>query len=284
MKYKSFAVFILSHGRPDNVKTVNALLSSGYSGEWYIVIDNEDKRADEYIARYGDRVRIFDKLAVSKTFDTADNFNERRTVVYARNYCFQLAKELGVEYFLELDDDYNGFYHRYADGDSLRAVKAKRIDNLFDMMLDFLEDSGALTVAFAQAGDFIGGLGGGKFTQGILRKAMNTFFCKTSNPFDFLGRINEDVNTYVKMGSEGKLFFTICDVAIVQGQTQSNAGGMTDVYVDNGTYLKSFYTVMYCPSSVVIRAMGSKHYRLHHNVNWDCAVPKILSENWKKAE
>lgn len=284
MRHKSFAVFILSHGRPDNVKTVDALLRSGYSGDWYIVIDNEDKRAAEYVAVYGEHVRVFDKLAISKTFDTADNFDERRTVVYARNYCFDLAEELGVEYFLQLDDDYRGFFHRFIDGDSLRARRAREIDNLFDMMLDFLSESDALTVAFAQAGDFIGGINGGNFAKGIMRKAMNTFFCKTSKPFKFLGRINEDVNTYVKLGGEGKLFFTICDVAIVQGETQQNSGGMTEVYVDNGTYLKSFYTVMYCPSCVEIRAMGPRHPRLHHKINWDCAVPKILPEWCKKEE
>ena len=43
MKNKDFAVFILTHGRPDNVITYNTLKKAGYTGDIYIVIDNEDK-------------------------------------------------------------------------------------------------------------------------------------------------------------------------------------------------------------------------------------------------
>lgn len=279
---KDFAVFILSHGRPDNIKTLRTLQKGNYSGPWYIVIDNEDKRAGEYRELYGDHVIMFDKLAVSKTFDTADNFDDRRTVVYARNACFDIAERLGYEYFLELDDDYIGFFIRYMDGGIFKGMEIKNLDRAFNMMVDFLDESGALTVAFAQGGDLIGGLDSANFKKGILRKAMNTFFCKTSNRFNFLGRINEDVNTYVRLGSVGGLFFTFCPVAMVQTLTQSNSGGMTDVYLASGTYLKSFYTVMFCPSCVTVQPMGDKNYRLHHNINWRYAVPKIIREEWRK--
>lgn len=281
MKRDSFCVFILSHGRPDNIKTLRTILNDGYTGPWFIVIDNEDKRGAEYIEQYGDRVLVFDKLAVSKTFDTADNFDDRRTVVYARNACFDLAEKLGFSYFLELDDDYESFMFRYVENGGLRGREIKQLDPVFDSMLDFLDESGALTVAFAQGGDFIGGANGHNFKKGILRKAMNTFFCKTENRFDFLGRINEDVNTYTKRGGEGKLFFTVCDVCIVQTQTQASAGGMSDVYLASGTYLKSFYTVLFCPSCTTVGMMGDGQYRLHHNIKWRYAVPKIISEDWR---
>lgn len=282
MRHKSFAVFILSHGRADRIHTLKSLERGNYTGDWYIVIDNEDKTADEYYARYGDRVIMFDKLEQSRKFDTADNFQDRRTIVYARNACFDIAERLGIEYFLELDDDYTAFHSRYIDGQKFSHRNINDLDHIFDLMIDFLEDSGALTVAFAQGGDFIGGANNGNFHKGLLRKAMNTFFCKTANRFQFFGRINEDVNTYVRLGSVGKLLLTVCDVSIVQMQTQSNAGGMTDVYLLSGTYLKSFYTVMYCPSCVKVAMMGGGHKRLHHQVEWRYAVPKILSSRWKK--
>ena len=37
-----FAVLILSHGRPNNIKTIKALENANYTGKYYIVIDNED--------------------------------------------------------------------------------------------------------------------------------------------------------------------------------------------------------------------------------------------------
>lgn len=277
-----FAVFILTHGRPDNVKTYETLKRLGYTGKIYIVIDNEDKTADEYYERYGEQVLMFNKLAISKTFDTADNFQERRTVVYARNACFQLAEYLGIKYFLELDDDYTSFQWRYVEGRKLKITECRQLDRLFSLMIDFLEVSGALTVAFGQGGDFIGGKDAGNFKKSLLRKAMNTFFCSVDRPFKFVGRINEDVNTYTSLGGRGELLFTVTKAMITQTQTQSNKGGMTDVYLASGTYLKSFYSVMYCPSCVKVSVMGDKHKRIHHRVIWNNCVPKIISEEWKK--
>ena len=43
-----FAVFILSHGRPDNVITYKTLRTSGYTGPVYIVVDNEDDSLAKY--------------------------------------------------------------------------------------------------------------------------------------------------------------------------------------------------------------------------------------------
>lgn len=280
-----FVVFILSHGRPHHIHTLRSLLDVGkYTGRWFIVIDNEDKTADVYIDKYKEHVLIFDKLEISKTFDTYDNFRERRTVVYARNACFDLAKKVGAKYFLELDDDYTRFEYRYrsANNEKLKAKNCEKLDKIFDSMISFLEESGALTIAFCQGGDFIGGLGGNRYCKKILRKAMNTFFIRTDNPFLFTGRINEDVNTYVTLGMRGELLLSITDFDIEQVQTQGQAGGMTEAYLDTGTYLKSFYTVMAAPSCVEVVPMGPSHPRLHHHINWNNCVPKIINEKWKK--
>nr|DAW80034.1 MAG TPA: hypothetical protein [Caudoviricetes sp.] len=280
---KNFAVFILSHGRPNNVITLNTLKKCGYTGEWYIIIDNEDSTADEYYKNFGEeRVIMFDKLQIAQTFDTADTFNDRKTIVYARNACFDIANKLGIKYFLELDDDYTVFMHRYIEGQQLRSKITTRLDDIFKMMIDFLNSTGALTVAFVQGGDLIGGLDNNNFHKKILRKAMNSFFCDVDKPFKFLGRVNEDVNTYTLLGQQGKLIMSISEFMLNQKQTQSNAGGMTSTYLDNGTYVKSFYSVMYSPSCVKVAAMGDKHMRMHHQVKWECCTPKILSQKYKK--
>ena len=41
-----FAILILTHGRPDNIKTLSSLKRAGYTGKYYIVIDNEDEKAN----------------------------------------------------------------------------------------------------------------------------------------------------------------------------------------------------------------------------------------------
>lgn len=282
MMRDDFGVFILSHGRPSRVKTLKSLEKGRYTGKWWIVIDNEDDTAPEYYKRYKDRVIMFDKLEVSKTFDTADTSQERRTIVYARNACFAIAKELGLEYFLELDDDYTSFEYRVIRDKKFIEIAAKQLDDLFSAMINFLDDTGAITVAFAQSGDFIGGKDSKFYHDKVSRKAMNTFFCRVSSPFQFVGRINEDVNTYTSLGSKGKLILTISDASITQVQTQAGKGGMTDVYLDSGTYLKTFYTVIFSPSCTKVGMMGDKHKRIHHMIDWDRCVPKILNEKWKK--
>lgn len=50
---------------------------------------------------------------------------------------------------------------------------------------------------------------------------------------------------------------------------------------DSGTYVKSFYSVIFAPSCVSIAMMGDKHKRIHHNISWDNCVPKILNEKYK---
>jgi len=42
--------------------------------------------------------------------------------------------------------------------------------------------------------------------------------------------------------------------------------------------VKSFYTVMAAPSCTTIRTMGRTDRRLHHHIDWDKAVPKILRQ------
>lgn len=278
-----FAIFILSHGRADKVKTLKTLKTCGYTGKWYIIIDNEDKSADEYYKLYGkEHIVMFDKLEKAKEVDVCDLQTKRNIVLFARNSCHQIAKDLGLTYFLELDDDYIEFRYRYNKDNTLSSMLVGDMNSIINETLEFLENSGALTVAFAQAGDFIGGIECSMFKNRLVRKAMNSFFCKVDRPFEFKGRINEDVNAYVLYGTQGKLMFTIADIVLNQGDTQQYSGGLTETYLENGTYVKSFYSVMINPSCVKISTMGVNHQRIHHSIDWEHCLPKILNEKWKK--
>ena len=187
-----------------------------------------------------------------------------------------------LDYFLELDDDYREFSWRWGKDDELKQTITNQLDSIFEVFLQFLDDSGALTVALSQNGDFIGGLHGGNYQKELTRKAMNAFFCKTDSPFKFFGRINEDTNMYVYYGSIGKLVFTSMLSSLEQEPTQQNNNGMTNLYLDYGTYLKSFYSVMMNPSVVSLMKMGDVNMRIHHKVNWKYLTPKIISDRYKK--
>ena len=281
-----FAVLILTHGRPDSVITFTNLRRHGYTGPIYVVVDNEDDTIEAYRERFGEAVIQFDKKAIAATFDQGDNLEDRRTVVFARNAAFGIAEQLGLAYFLELDDDYTGFWYKFDSNLVYAADKhVKDLDRLFATYLDFYKSVPALTLAMDQNGDFVGGRWGAFGAKlWLKRKAMNTFFCSTKRPFTFVGRVNEDVSTYVSEGNRGQLFLTAPNAAITQVSTQKGKGGMSDVYLSEGTYLKTFYTVMYAPSCVKVSEMGPKHKRIHHRINWRTAVPKIVSEELRKGK
>lgn len=277
MENKDFAVFILTHGRPDNVKTINTLNRCGYTGKVFFIVDNEDKSVDQYIANFGsDKVIVFDKKAIADTIDEGNNFDERRTITHARNFCFEAAKQVGVKYFLQLDDDYTAFKFRFENKLGYEAM-IKSLNGVFDIMLDFYKSIHAKSIAFSQGGDHIGGFSVTK----LKRKCMNSFFCSTDRPFQFVGAMNEDVNTYTTLGSRGVLFFTFTSLQLDQSATQSQSGGITDLYLKYGTYCKSFTTVMMQPSSVRVAMMQANHKRLHHSIKWNNTVPCIISENHK---
>lgn len=289
MKHRTdFAALILTHGRSNSVVTYNTLRRQGYTGRIVLMVDDEDLHIDAYRKKFGDQVVVFSKQAAIDMTDSGDNFGKRNSVVYARNYTFTVAKELGLKYFLELDDDYTQFRYTFDNERNYitRNIEIKSLDGVIEAMLDFFIESGATTIAMSQGGDFIGGEKStfsklerrGKFS----RKVMNSFFCDVNKPFKFMGRINEDVNLYAENGRRGELFITVPRIRLEQKQTQANDGGLTDIYLDLGTYVKSFYSVMYAPSCVKIAEMGVTARRLHHRLSWKNTCPLIIPEEYKK--
>lgn len=285
---QDFAVFILTHGRATNVLTYKTLRRQGYTGRIVLMVDDEDEAVNEYKEIFPDQVYVFSKQEAINLTDSGDNFNKRNSVVFARNYNFVVAEKLGIKYFLQLDDDYTGFRFTF-DNDKnyiTKHIAIKNLDSVIESLLKFFISSGAKAIAMSQGGDFIGGENSGiaKYHRDgrLSRKVMNSFFCSTDRPFKFSGRLNEDVTLYVERGNKGDMFITVPRIRLEQQETQKDAGGNQDIYRELGTYVKSFYTVMYAPSCVKITEMGVTSRRLHHLVKWKYAVPMLLSADLKK--
>jgi len=283
---RDYAVFILTHGRAEHVATYYSLRRSGYTGQIFFFIDDEDDQADLYRENYGaENVLVFDKRAIAKTFDTADQSQNRTASVFARNASQIVAKEMGYKYIIQFDDDYGDYNHKFINKKGiLQGRSVKNFDRVFEILIDFLNDSNADSVAIGQGGDLLGGINNARWHQQLMRKAMNSFVVRTDRPITFIGRLNEDVNAYVTYGSRGKLFLTTVSVIIMPYETQSLSGGITETYLESGTYIKSFFSLMMNPSSVVIAPMGTTRPRLHHRISWNNAVPKILSPQHKKGK
>lgn len=57
---------------------------------------------------------------------------------------------------------------------------------------------------------------------------------------------------------------------------------MTNLYLDYGTYTKSFYSIMTNPSAVSLMKLGDVHKRIHHKIEWNSVVPKLINQKYQK--
>lgn len=72
------------------METVKAIQKAGYTGEWFIVIDDLDSQQELYKEKYGDKVIIFDKKLWAEKTDTVTNTGELRSPVFARKYTLEM--------------------------------------------------------------------------------------------------------------------------------------------------------------------------------------------------
>ncbi len=278
-----FAVMLLTHGRADNVKTIRALEEGGYTGKVFIVIDDEDRQAEEYQKRYGDKVRIFCKSEWADRIDDGDNSGDTRAVVYARAACVDIARQEGISWIVQLDDDYTAFYYKNDNDNRYCSKKIRRLDAVWSAMLDFAERANVACLAMSQEGDHIGGPNSNyNKTVRTKRKAMNSMFMRVDPPVSFVGKVNEDATMATLESLRGRLILTLMGLSLSQGVTQQNKGGLTDIYKDQGTYIKSMYSVLYAPACVKVKNMVVGEKRLHHIVDYDRCCPKIIREKHRK--
>lgn len=276
----NFAVFILSHGRADTMTTFGALRTHGYSGQIYVVIDNEDDQQERYIERFGaDNVLIFDKADYMDRFDAMDNFRKKSAVIYARLASQDMAKELGLEYYAQADDDINSFQIRYLRGTQLKGRKADRLDDVVPNMCKLLSIDKLDMLAFGTQNSVIGGAKG-KWRNGLVWTCSNFFFLKTDTTIDWICRVNEDTCTGIAMAQAGRMNFSFTSVVIgiVDSGSGALAGGMQSAY-DDGKWQHKYARIMLSPSSCKLRSVNGK---LIHHTDAKKTFPMVLSERWKK--
>lgn len=274
-----FAVFIISHNKPHNDTYETLIKKCNYTGKWYFVLDDKDKCIEEYQKLYGvDKVKIFSKPEVEKRLDMMDNFDFDKVIIYARNACFDIAKELGITYFMELDDDYDSFRYRFPHEPSCPVTN---MDQIMELYVDYYKKHSQISMlAFCQGSD-LSAVAEGK----VLRKCMNSMICSVDRPVQFNGRINEDVNTYTRYNQLGMMTLTFPNIQLNQAPTQTT-GGMSETYKLYGTYTKSFYSVIQCPSFVKIstftKGFRMSKFRIHHKIDSKYGYARLLSDKYKK--
>lgn len=285
---------ILSYGRPDRLHTYKTLRSLGWTGPIRILCSDDDSRLEEYRNQYPGEVLVFSKNEYRSKVDEGQNYTAAQGApLYARRAIHDLITPDMANVVLELDDDYN-YINSPANSNGIVYTTFKHkpsfsLDFILNKIGIFIKNTPAVrALAFAQSGDFYSNPLEKNiyFSRGVMhfhhRKAMNSFFYRTSDPpLPFAGTLNDDVNMYLDLALRHPIpVFTYPLFVIVQGNTQQNRGGMTDIYRRDGTYVKSMHTVIRYPSAVKVHPLKST--RWHHFINWNRIQTKIISEKFKK--
>lgn len=280
---KNFALFIITHKRPDNQLTLKCLKRAGYTGKVFLVCDTGDPTLDQYKEKYGDKVVTFKKKDYIGKFDIMINEQIMGIATYARAALYDIAKKMGLDYIVVMDDDYTGFYTKIDEECNYVDTRVMEMDKLIHYHLKYLHNANLDALAFAQAGDFIGGENGGfnRRNLPILRKIMNVFFFDVDKPVYYHGAMNDDVIAGITLARQGRIALTPTLVSTVPAPTQSISGGLTELYKDNGTYTKSMYSVVASPSSVTTKYQDAVS-RVHHWINANKTYPCIISDKHKK--
>lgn len=119
----------------------------------------------------------------------------------------------------------------------------------------------------------------GKFKQGILRSIHQAFILRTDMQINFKGLLNEDGIATEICNHTGRLAFEITSVVQNCPARSSNSGGLSDLYKANDEYVRAFYSIIACPSMLKVHSRAGK---ITLQRKTDYAIPKILSEKWRK--
>lgn len=284
---EDFAIFILTHGRPHNQRTVEALNESGYTGKVYLVLDDLDDTREEYCKLYNN-VLVFNKYEYVSNTDTGLTKPYINFAVFARNAIEDFAKKLGYKYFGMFDDDIHRFRHRIICKDQLLSEVVVDLDSVIDLYLEFMEDCNLACTSFGVSTQFIGGLK--RLNQcspdnNSLRLCYNAYIRNVMFDVKWKTNLCEDRITSIYYNTIGQvwqqLIFIQIDTAPLYGEVE---GGNSSVYRQLDDFTKVFFPIVTNPNSnyVSVYRSGNKDYMITHIVGEHVLCPKIISGGYVK--
>lgn len=271
-------IFIPSYHRPDNLKTVKWFVGHGWNpANIHVVIDSEaDDRAeyDDACRGFGCCLHVFDMDEARERYDYVHRASvSRRSAGQARNMFFDIAKGLGIRFYVVQDDDTQNYqikrfgkYKRMADGDDVRTV--------FGMVKDMMERRHIGLFGISQTGDFIGGQNDKMFRA----KVMNTTFVDTR--FIYRGERgvqDDDTSLFCGVVNEGLFTGSIGDGLVLrQTQSATASGGLTDLYNECKLLNKALVVPIQFPSCVTAERQIKNGGRLHHHISNKYLFPRLM--------
>lgn len=275
-----FAVFIITHDRAERQSSLDCLLRMGYTGQYWLVVDNEDPSINRYLDLYPNNILVFNKADFMENTDIGSRRTEA-CATFARNAVECLALKLGYQFFLVMDDDITDFRFRYDEDDSLKSFKVKTsLDDIFSAYVEFLRTTGVSTVSFGVAKTFIGGvssLANDKIAG--LRECYTMFFRNNRYRVDWVSAVYEDIITSSLSGKKGQVWLQLPFVQLDTVAMVENSGGNTSMYKAFQQFEYPFHSVMYMPGTMSIVYKNNKYLGV---ISKKHDVPMIISNIYQK--
>lgn len=276
----NFAIFILTHGRPNAQHTLNTLIRLGYTGKYYLVIDDTDITIQDYIDNYGaENIIVFDKNHYINSVNIGTNKPMYKSILYAKCAGEDIARDLGLDAFVLVDDDLTGLRFRYLENESFKSIQIHSgLDTILNEYVDFMLSGNIAALSFGTAQMY---MGGAQLFNKIESKRIpyNFVFRNTKYNFEWRSEMYEDTATPLVLNQRGLYTFQPHFVQLEMKPLAAGAdGGMTTMYQNMDVFNRISYIYLYSPSCVRVQNTGKK---LTHAIVRDSAFPKLLSSSYK---
>lgn len=279
MKKKLNTIYIISKGRPQCI-TARTLVKMNYPGEWFIVCGNNDETLPQYKENWGDRVLVFDWYEEIKHTDTLDNFGFEEKASGAcpvRNATMKISQKRGELRHWQFDDDYTIFMH--FDKSLKKNVKfdsGVQFEEWLYRIAKFGHEARMSNIGFAQSAE--------TFPENACTFSRRIFNAHNLPSTDdifvpWVGRMNDDLINAINVWKSGGYEMQLKHMNMTMPNTQSEQGGLTEMYNQDGTVRKSAYPVLVAPNAT---RLVVRFGRYHHSVDWSKLVPKLLHEKYQK--
>ena len=271
-------IFIPTYHRPNNIKTARYFIKRGYDAQKiHIFIDDATDDILEYkevVRLMGCNLHIFNMEEARDRFDYVHRASKsRRSAGQARNMFYDFAEELGIDFYLVIDDDTNQ-YEIKPFAIYTRGAVLEDFTNVFEGVKEFMIRQKIGLFGLSQTGDM--------FTvpdNRILRnKVMNTTFYNTA--FIYRGERgvqDNDTSQFVGIMNEG--YFTGSmgtGLALNPMGSATAEGGLTDLYNECKLLNKSLIIPIQFPSLCHAEKQKKNGGRLHHKIAHKNLSPKII--------
>ena len=271
-------IFIPSYHRPTNIKTAKYFKKKGYDvKKIHVVIDDATDDIEQYkeeTNKIGCNLHIFNMEQSRLRYDYVHRPSKlRRSAGQCRNMFYDIVKDLGIDFYLVIDDDTRQYeikpfaiYTRGANIDDFKFV--------FNGVKEFMQKHKIGLFGLSQTGDM--------FQVPDLKifrnKVMNTTFVNTKYIYRGEKAIQDnDTSQFVHIMNEG--YFTgslATGLALNPTSSATAEGGLTDVYNENKLLNKSLIIPIQFPSLCHAEKQKKNGGRLHHKINYKYLFPKII--------